>query len=67
MYNINIIGGKHVEGNMLNAGMHEHVGYKLVDLKVGSHKEMESEHVVQIYTHTTLDHVHHDECQGVDD
>ena len=52
---------------MLNTGMHEHVGYKLINLKVGSHKEMEAEHVVQVYSHAASDNVHRDECQGVDD
>lgn len=52
---------------MLYTRMHEHVGNKLIDLKVGSHKEMKTEHVVQVYSHAALDNVHRDKCQGIDD
>ena len=52
---------------MLYTRMHEHVGNKLIDLKVGSHKEMKTKNIVQVDSNTTLDNIHRDKCQDVDD
>ena len=55
--------GKHVEQQMCEAAVKEHVGKQLIHLKVGSHEKMEPEQGVR-----TLAHEHrHEIAHHVDD
>ena len=39
--------GKHIEENVFETSMHKHVSKELINLKVGSQKEMEPENIIQ--------------------
>ena len=44
--------GEHIKKYVLEIGMHEHVGYELINLEVGSKKKMKSKDIIKIYRHS---------------
>ena len=40
--------GKHIEENMLEVGMHEHISYQLGQIEIRCKKKMQAERIVQV-------------------
>lgn len=58
--------GKHVEENVLEVGVHEHIGNQLEQLEVRCHEEMQSKDIIQVYS-ISFRHNASKEAKDVDD